>query len=228
MLSKPLVKNHPAKYTNSFIPIFADILKNTNNVLDPMAGTGKISLIQNYGYSGNIYCHDILDWGELKHEDAMWKFGDASALDYETNYFDAICTSPVYGNRMSDHFNSKDGSKRITYRDGFGSELSKENTGRMQWGEKYRQKHIDIYNDCKRVLKKQGLFIVNVSDHIRGGEVMPVVDWHQQTILNMGLVLTERMEIKTIRMGFGANATARVEHEVIMIFKCGNMSQGNI
>jgi tRNA G10 N-methylase Trm11 len=214
-------KKHPAKYSDSFIPIFADVLKNTNNVLDPMAGTGKISLIQDYGYSGNIYCHDILDWGELKHEDVKWKFGDASSLDYETNFFDAICTSPVYGNRMSDHFNSKDGSKRLTYRHGFGSELSKENTGRMQWGGRYREKHTDIYKDCKRVLKESGLFVINTSDHIRKGEVVPVTDWHEQTILNMGFVLIERVNIKTPRMGFGANSTARVGHEVISVFREG-------
>ena len=37
---------HPAKYTNSFIPIFYSILKDCKKVLDPFAGTGKISEIK--------------------------------------------------------------------------------------------------------------------------------------------------------------------------------------
>ena len=212
-------KYHPAKYTNSFIPFFADILKDASSVLDPMAGTGKISLIREHGYDGDIYCNDILDWGDLKSDDVRWTFEDAAALPYEDASFDAICTSPVYGNRMSDHFNSKDGSKRLTYRHGFGEELSKDNTGRMQWGKKYQQKHAEIYKECRRLLKNEGTFIVNVSDHIRAGEVVPVAKWHEQALIDAGFALVERREIETPRMGFGANAKARVQYEIIMVFR---------
>ena len=43
---------HPAKYSDVFIPIFADLLKDCEIVLDPMAGTGKLALIKALGFNG--------------------------------------------------------------------------------------------------------------------------------------------------------------------------------
>ena len=50
-------------------------------------------------------------------------------------------------------------------------------------------KHLDIWRECKRVLAHGGLLIVNVSNHIRKGAVIDVVDFHKEAILNMGLTL---------------------------------------
>ena len=50
---------HPAKYTDIFLPVFAELLKGRKNVLDPMAGTGKIAEIRKFGYAGRITCNDI-------------------------------------------------------------------------------------------------------------------------------------------------------------------------
>ena len=36
---------HPAKYTDVLIPIFEKLLKGSNLILDPFAGTGKIHLL---------------------------------------------------------------------------------------------------------------------------------------------------------------------------------------
>lgn len=210
---------HPAKFTDIFIPIFYQFLSNKKHVLDPMAGTGKLALIKEHGYDGKIYCNDILDWKTAKYDGVdKWTFTDAANLPYEDEYFDALCTSPTYGNRMADHFESKNGSKYVTYRHFYGAPLSKENTGRMQWGKKYREKHEQIYTECLRVLKKNGLFIVNVSDHIRAGEIVPVVKWHRDTLLNIGMNLIEEKEVNTPRMGFGANRNARVQYESVMVF----------
>ena len=43
----------------SFIEIFSNLLKDRKNVLDPFAGTGKISLIKNHGYNGKIICNEM-------------------------------------------------------------------------------------------------------------------------------------------------------------------------
>lgn len=50
---------HPAKYTDTLIPIFADLLRDCPNVLDPMAGTGKIGQIKEHGYKGYIVCNEL-------------------------------------------------------------------------------------------------------------------------------------------------------------------------
>ena len=68
-----------------------------------------------------------------------------------------------------------------------------------------------------KVLKKGGIFIVNVSDHIRAGQVVPVVEWHRDVLIDMGMKLVEEKKVNTPRMGFGANRKARVQYEHIMV-----------
>lgn len=215
---------HPAKYTDTFIPIFSEILNNCDVVLDPFAGTGKLALIKDHGFKGKVICNELEpEWTKSADYDVdEWRVGDAAKMDWaEDNSIDAICTSPTYGNRMADHFNAKDGSKRITYRHFLGRPLDESNTGRMQWGEKYRKKHVEVYKECIRVLKNNGKMVVNISDHIRAGEQIPVVDWHKNTLIELGMKLVDEIKINTPRMGFGANAKARVEHEFILVFSKG-------
>jgi len=213
---------HPAKFNDKFIPIFAELLKHRENVLDPFAGTGKLALIKSYGFKGKIVCNEI----EPEYSKSLiypvdeWHTGDSANMKWaENSSFDAICTSPTYGNRMADHFDAKDKSKRITYRHVLGRPLNPDNTGRMQWGDNYRNKHVVVYAECRRVLKPQGLMIINISDHIRKGEIIPVTDWHKNTILNLGFSLIKELKIETQRMGFGRNGNLRVDHESILVFE---------
>lgn len=213
--------NHPAKYTDKFIVIFTKLLKDCQRVYDPMAGTGKLGLIKQHGFCGEIYCCEIEpEWINQYPGVDYWFVADCSNTPFlKSNFFDAICTSPTYGNRMADHFNATDSSKRITYRHKLGRILHERNTGRMQWGEKYRQTHKEIYKECLRILKNEGIFILNISDHIRKGEVMPVVNWHRDILLDMGMKLFEDIKADTQRMRFGANNKLRVNHERILVFQ---------
>lgn len=212
---------HPAVYTNSFIPVFAELLEGKDNVLDVFGGTGKLALIKDFGFSGRVICNEIeKEWANSSvHQVDEWRIGDAAKMDWaKSETIDAICTSPTYGNRMADHFESKDGSSRITYRHTLGRCLSEHNTGRMQWGEKYRQKHLEVYKECFRVLKPSGSMIVNISNHIRNGEEIDVVAWHKEALRLSGFELIEERKIKTPRMGFGRNGNLRVECEVILVY----------
>lgn len=213
---------HPAKYSDVFLPIFYDLLKDCTNVLDPMAGTGKLAKIKELGYAGKIVCNDIeSEWknGETFKVDE-WHFSDAANMDWASDYeFDAICTSPTYGNRMADNFVNKNGSHYITYRHYLGHPLTEGNTGCMQWGNKYCNKHIAIYRECIRVLKANGLMIVNVSNHIRGGQIIDVVNFHKETIKSLGCCFEREIKVETPRMGFGQNAKVRVPYESILIFR---------
>lgn len=84
---------HPAKYTDSFISVFADNLKDCKNVLDPFGGVGKIGAIKQYGFSGQVYCNEIeKEWLEPNEYGCDYlTFQDAEFLDYPQNFFDAIC-----------------------------------------------------------------------------------------------------------------------------------------
>ncbi len=213
---------HPATYTNSFIPKFAELLIGCENVLDIFGGVGKLALIKEHGFTGKVICNELeREWAETStHKVDEWHIGDAANMAWaESNSFDAICTSPTYGNRMADHHNAKDGSKRVTYKHFLGRDLNEANTGKMQWGENYRQKHLEIYKECGRVLKNGGLMIVNVSDHIRKGQVVNVVEWHKDALTNFGMKLLNEIKIETPRMGLGQNAKSRVQHECILVFK---------
>lgn len=212
---------HPAKYSEAFIPIFCEILQGTKNVLDPFGGVGKIGKIKEYGYSGKVYANEIeREWLEdNKYNCDFITFEDAETLNYPNGYFEAICTSPTYGNRMADHHNAKDASKRNTYTHCLGRKLSPANTGAMQWGESYRQKHIRIYKHLFDLLQDGGIFVLNISDHIRKGEVMRVSEWHYNTLLDLGFECLDTYIIQTPRLKFGANNTKRVTHETIFVFK---------
>ena len=213
---------HPAKYTDSFIPLFAEILieKECKKVLDPFAGICKIAEIKKHGYEGLIYANEIeKEWafqgfGEV---DCL-NVGDAECLPFKDDFFDAICTSPTYGNRMADSHKARDSSKRNTYTHTLGRELKDGNTGKMQWGSRYREKHEAVYLELKRVLKDDGIFILNISDHIRKGKVVKVTEWHVRTLEDLGFEKTEEKQIETPRNGFGANSKLRVPYESIILF----------
>lgn len=218
---KDLIK-HPATFTDRFIPIFAELLSDRGIVLDPFAGVGKLALIKDCGFSGKVICNEIEEeWvNGSQYSVDEWHIGDAANMSWAGDgYFDAICTSPTYGNRMADHHIAKDNSRRVTYRHYLGRPLNNENTGKMQWGQKYRDKHEDVYKECVRVLKPNGLFIVNVSDHIRKGEVVKVVDWHKEVLKSLCSTFLSERVIETPRMRFGKNSDVRVNSESILVFK---------
>lgn len=212
---------HPATFTNSFIEIFYNLLKDCDEVLDPFAGVGKLSLIKDHGFKGRIVCNELEpEWAnESEYNVDEWHIGDAANMSWcQDNRFDAICTSPTYGNRMADHHNAKDNSRRITYTHYLGRKLNDQNTGKMQWGVEYREKHIKIYKECIRVLKNDGIMVVNISDHIRKGNVIPVCKWHKNTLIELGMNLINDIQIETPRMKFGRNSELRITHEHIFVF----------
>lgn len=175
---------HPAKYADDFIPIFAEMVGSSKRILDPFAGTGKIGNIKKFGFNGFVYANEIeREWlCSTQNLCDCLTFEDAEFLDFPNGWFDAIVTSPTYGNRMADHHHAQDGSKRLTYTHCLGRPLNPENTGKMQWGDEYRQKHIRCYRHLVDLLASGGKFIINVKDHIRKQEVIHVTDFHVATL----------------------------------------------
>ena len=213
---------HPAKYTDSFLPIFYEELKDTGNVLDPMGGTGKIGTLKEHGYGGKIYSNELeSEWALQGYENGcdVITMNDAENMEWEDGFFDAVCTSPTYGNRMADSHRAKDGSKRNTYTHTIGRDLHEENTGKMQWGKSYQEKHKRIYIEIKRVLKSQGVFILNIKNHIRKGKEVDVSSFHKDLILNNGFKLSKELKIPVRGNGFGQNGNVRVDHEFIFVFE---------
>lgn len=211
---------HPAKFTDCFIPILFYELQGKVKILDPFAGTGKIGKIKEFGYTGKIYANEIeTEWlSENKFNCDVLTFCDAENLPFEDNFFDGICTSPTYGNRMADHHIARDSSKRNTYTHCLGRQLTDGNTGKMQWGNEYCEKHKRIYKELFRVSKKGCKLVINISNHIRKGQEIDVCGWTERTITEIGFSLNKTYSITTNRNRFGKNGDVRVNDEKIFVF----------
>jgi len=200
---------HPAKFSKPILEILEELAVK-GLVLDPFAGTGRIHrLASDSRFTVGVELEP--EWAELDHRTLV---GNALHLPFPDDSFDAIITSPVYGNRMSDHHNAKDDSVRNTYKHTLGSDLHPDNSGQLHWGPKYREFHLRAWSEASRVLKPYGQFILNISNFIKKGEEQEVSEWHlQQLIETFGYTLQDSRDITTERNRYGANRDLRVAVE---------------
>lgn len=209
---------HPAKFTQDIIDLVATYLVacpvRVAKILDPFAGTGRIHQL------GKL---ELETWGlEIEPEWASMHprtlVGDALHPPFRPESFDAVFTSPTYGNRMADHHNARDDSKRMTYKHQLGRNLNPANSGQLQWGPGYKAFHVLAWTAIFEMIRPGGLLIVNVSNHIRGGEEQKVSEWHQEFFMKqLGTTELADFNVPTPRLRFGANSKARVEFEHIYV-----------
>lgn len=212
---------HPCVYSESILEKLKQLIIPGSKILDPFAGTGKIAKLKNLGLSGIFVCNELeADYQQLcNYPVDEWHIGDAENMKWASdNSFDAIVTSPTYGNRMADNWIPKDASTRISYTFWMGHTLDSANTGRMQWGEQYRTKHERIYPEFYRILRPMGKMLVNLSNHIRKGIQIDVIEWHKSIIIKTGFSFENEYKIKTPRMRYGKNHEKRIDYEVILEF----------
>lgn len=206
---------HPAKYSDVLLPYFDRLLPpDTSRILDPFGGTGKLRLIR----PSCVLIEIEPEWARISGAIV----GDATALPFCDASFDAICTSPTYGNRMADHFADSKPEKqyrRYTYRHSLGRALAENNSGKMQWGPEYQSLHERAWKECVRVLRPGGLMLVNISDHIRKCQIVPVTEWHRECLVGLGLRLEDHLQVVTRRQRHGQHAQARVPFESILVFR---------
>lgn len=214
------VPRHPAKFSDPLLPIFAEYLQPRQafeRVLDPFAGTGKIHLLGELGY--HTYGVEIEpEWAAASPHTQV---GDARNLPFVNEWFDAVVTSPTYGNRMADHHtpSSSDLSKRNTYRHALGRPLSDGNSGAMQWGDEYRKLHTEVVYEIHRVLRPGGLFMLNMKNHIRKGEVQRVVEWWDTLCRESDFISVDAQAVPLRGNRFGANGNARVDTEWVLVYE---------
>jgi len=205
---------HPAKYTDCLLPIFAEWLRGRERVLDPFAGTGKLRQVRPDAYLIEIEPEWAAIGGAI--------VGDALRLPFASGVFDAICTSPTYGNRMADSFTDHQTAKnyrRNTYTHAIGRKLHPNNSGQMQWGKAYQDFHRCAWGECWRVLRPGGVMVLNISDHIRNGKVIDVTAWHVRELTGMGFEYVKSVFVETPRQRFGANGDKRVPGESVILFR---------
>jgi tRNA G10 N-methylase Trm11 len=220
MHTQHALRPHPARFTPKILPILAGLVQDVKRILDPFAGAGKIFELRNHGVTADIYALEIEPEWAAHHPGIT--VGNALALPWPNSYFDAIVTSPTYGNRMADHFTDHQRHKRYqrhTYRHCLGRPLHPENSGQLQWGEAYRAFHRNAWREAHRVLQPGGIFILNCKNHIRAGHIQDVTGWHINHIKSLGFTLEQQIHVPTPGHRHGANHAQRLDYEVIALLR---------
>lgn len=188
-----------------------------SRVLDPFAGIGTTAkLLSAYDVVG---VEIEAEWA-AQHPSTIC--GDSLLVVPTLGSFDAVLTSPTYGNRMADDFEAKEGSSRITYRHKLGRKLSPNTTSNLHFGrrnEKYENLHLAIWGVCVDALKENGVFILNCKDFIANGEIQEVTKWHQTVLESQGLKCIAEEKVPSRGMRFGANRDKRIDYEWVLAFE---------
>lgn len=227
---------HPAKFSD---PILEEAQKQLVKakfkgvLLDPFAGVGKVHQLSNgrsakavngwkpTGSTGitTIGVEIEPEWAKQHKQTLVGDSRDLGKLGFRHLTIDGVFTSPCYGNRMADHHDARDKSKRHTYRHYLGRMPTDGSAAVLQWGKAYRELHHEVWVNLMPYLKDKALFMLNISDHVRNGEVVPVTAWHKYTLETLGISWTKDIPIRTRRHRHGENHSARVANEWLLVGK---------
>ncbi len=214
--------NHPARYTRALLLSMAQMLRGRKRILDPFGGTGGVFELGNWLPDARFDAVEIEPEFAAMHPKTT--LGNALALPWPANTFDAIATSPVYGNRMSDTL--LDGYDRITYTARLGRKLHSDNAGQLQWGDKYKVFHRLAWTEARRVLQVDGTFVLNSKDHIRDGQRRFVTLWHLKELVRLGFTVLDHQRLGTPSMRYGRNADLRVKYEDVVKLRLDRPCRG--
>jgi tRNA G10 N-methylase Trm11 len=215
---------HPSKYSKSIQAHLKELVDKLIlqfdhrpiSILDPMAGVGTIHQLARPGSIDTLGLEIEPEWAD-QHPDTIE--GDATAMPFHDDYFDLVIFSPPYGNRMADQFVSKDGTYRVTYYHFLNRRLHENSAAGKHFGPAYCKTMRDILIECKRVVTPNGAVVINVSNFIKAGEVIDVIQWYIDSMVSLGFRVVADDEVATRRMRYGANHKLRVGSEHVITFK---------
>jgi len=156
---------HPAPFPPKILAVLRTAtaeLPDDAAIFDPFCGAGGIAEIR----PGKLRCYGMEiedEWAAVACARGVYCItGDIGSKAIQFTNYDAVVTSPCYGNRMADNYAPAPDPKhrmRRTYRLALGHELTKNNAGGMQWGAEYRNLHGFAWLKATDALRPGGLFV---------------------------------------------------------------------
>lgn len=111
-------------------------------------------------------------------------------------------------------------SRRMGYAVSLGRKCTPGSGAALPWGDKYRDLHRRVWDECARVIRPGGLWVVNVSSFLKTVdgdlEYQQVMEWHLEQIAAHARVLALRA-VQTRRMKYGENGELRVPVEHVIV-----------
>ncbi len=210
---------HPSRFSPEVLAVMAPILTKWGwPVHDPFAGTGERmgALCDSLGlaFTGT-------EIEEPYIIDPRVRLGNSRYSESYPEGRYCIGTSPVYPNGLTDHFRATNPKGRRTYRlaraqmVGHDEPLDPDNMGRHgpRQGKLSESRYWAIAEAATMWWPPRVL--INMSDCIIDDEVYPAVAKWAAILEGRGFAVYTH-EVGTPRYGFGANAKARVDHEVVL------------
>lgn len=211
------VKAHPARYSKELVQPIAEMLIGCTLIIDPFAGTGErladMAKLAGCRATGiEIEPEFIVRWDVVGQ-------GDATNLLFPNGYFDGATSSPTYGNRMNDNYQGNSRWKYYTYRSFLGRELSQGSTAGVKFGKEYIRLHYLAWQELYRVLRPGSPFVLNIKDSWQGNDIIPVSQWHYETLKTIGFTPVKVVRVPVKGMRNGANGNKRIGCENLILFE---------
>lgn len=214
-----VTRPHPAKWSSDQLTYVRAVVSEGSRILDPFAGTGRIHALRPEYETWGVEIEQ--EWAN--HTPEWTVVGDSRYLsEYgECEDFDWIVTSPCFGNRMADHHEAKDSSRRMTYRHQLGRPLAPANAGAMAWGDSYRLVHRQVYEQFPACYRASGpkMLLLNMKNHISSGMEVDVIGWHRDALADAGFKLLSETRLASAGMRFGENRDVRLPDEVMQTYR---------
>jgi len=206
---------HHSRFNPGIIESIEARIGDSKMILDPMAGTmERLRVLEDRDRGW----HQV--WGiEYEQEwvdgypHTRLQQGDARKLPFPSEHFDAIVVSPSYGNRDSDRTGDWwDNADRKTYAAALGRNVSEGSLCVPFEDERYKTGHTLAWAESVRVLKTGGLFVINLKNHIKKGQIIRVSQWHRNVLRDvLGMEEIDDTSIATKGRLSGENYDVRAE-----------------
>jgi hypothetical protein len=210
-------------WSDAALAALPELLAGHRRVADFFAGTGKIhDYLASYGFD-TVGLELEAEWAACHPRTICGDVFDPAAVD-AVGDFDAIATSPTFGNRFADHHKAYDPEARYGYTHDLGRALSPNNSGVMQWKGYDKGEYCDFHARALAILVERlptgGAFALNMKDHRRKWKRAPVTLWYVDVLVyRLGLEVVKWVTVDTPGLRVGANRDDRYPECVILFGK---------